>query len=78
MDTRTESGHVTRTQAASAAIARELEARRMVIDGSDDLTQLTVTVKFVMGSSQVRRVVYQDEQDRRREARERASVRVAV
>lgn len=50
-----------RAQAALTAIREDLERRRACIDADGDLVSLTVTVKFVRGTAQVRGLVYQDE-----------------
>jgi hypothetical protein len=52
---------MTRTDAALDAMRRELERRRAGLDEDDDLISITLTVKFVRGTQDVRGTIYQDE-----------------
>ena len=52
---------MTRTQAALIAIRRELERRQPVLDASEDVVQVVLTIKFVAATGQVRGLVYQEE-----------------
>lgn len=51
----------TRTAAIAAAIRRELEARRALIDSAIDLGEIQITVKLQAGTTWVRGVVWQEE-----------------
>lgn len=52
---------MTLTEAARAAIRAELDRRRAVTDASTGLHTLTITLKFVAGTDQVRGVAWQEE-----------------
>ena len=45
---------MTRTAAILAAIQHQLDARRQLLDGSDDLGELVVTVKLDAGTAVIR------------------------
>lgn len=51
----------TRTDAITAAIAAQLKFRRSMLDASDDLGQVTITVKMAAGTNWVRGVVWEEE-----------------
>lgn len=52
---------MTRTEAALAAVRQELDLRRGLTDGTEDLYSLSITVRFEPGTAHVRGTVVAQE-----------------
>ena len=57
---------VSRTDAILAAVKRQLEERRTLLDRGADIGAVTVTVKLHVGTAEVKSVVCSDERINRR------------
>lgn len=64
---------MSRSEVIVQALAREVRQRAASIDGSDDVAEVTVTVKLQAGTTWVRGTVYQEQ----RVVRSRENERVA-
>lgn len=52
---------MTRSQALLAALRRETDRHQALVDSASDLHTVTITIKFVAGSEQIRGVSWQEE-----------------
>lgn len=52
---------MTRTEAILAALTKEVEERRRMIDGAEDLGEVSLTVRLQAGTTLVRGVVWEEE-----------------
>lgn len=52
---------MSKAQAVYASVRQELERRRSLIDGTDDLYAVRITVKFEPGSSRVKGLSWEEE-----------------
>jgi hypothetical protein len=66
MDRRQMGRQLTRTNAILDAVRQQVEQRRALLDGADDLGTIQITVRLREGTTQIRSVTVSDERIVRR------------